>query len=60
MQRIFISYSRKDMDFVRKLAVDLETAGYDVWWDITDLYGGDDWIRVNVRGRIPASVHGLR
>ena len=45
MQRIFISYSRKDMDFVRKLAGDLEKAGYDVWWDITDLRGGDDWVR---------------
>jgi len=41
MKKIFISYSRKDMDFVRKLAGDLETAGYDVWWDITDLQGGD-------------------
>jgi len=44
MQKIFISYSRKDMDFVRKLAGDLEAAGYDVWWDITDLQGGDDWV----------------
>src|SRR5262249_54418911 len=51
MQRIFISYSRKDMDFVRKLAGDLEKAGYDVWWDITDLRGGDDWPRV-----IPAAI----
>lgn len=45
MQKIFISYSRKDTDFVRKLAGDLEKAGYDVWWDITDLQGGDDWVR---------------
>jgi hypothetical protein len=45
MQRIFISYSRKDIDFVRKLAGDLEKAGYDVWWDISDLQGGDDWVR---------------
>ena len=45
MQKIFISYSRKDMDFVRKLAGDLEMAGYDVWWDISDLRGGDDWVR---------------
>jgi len=45
MQKIFISYSRKDIDFARKLAGDLESAGYDVWWDITDLQGGDDWIR---------------
>ena len=45
MQQIFISYSRKDIDFVRKLAGDLEKAGYDVWWDLTDLRGGDDWPR---------------
>lgn len=44
MHKIFISYSRKDIDFVRKLAGDLETAGYDVWWDITDLRGGDEWV----------------
>ena len=51
MQKIFISYSRKDIDFVRKLAGDLEKAGYDVWWDITDLRGGDDWVR-----QIPGAI----
>jgi hypothetical protein len=24
----------------------LEKAGYDVWWDVSDLRGGDDWLRV--------------
>jgi TIR domain len=51
MAQIFISYSRKDIDFVRRLAGDLEKAGYDVWWDLTDLRGGDDWPRV-----IPAAI----
>src|SRR5512147_2158231 len=51
MQKIFVSYSRKDMDFARKLAGDLEKAGYDVWWDLTDLRGGDDWVR-----KIPAAI----
>lgn len=46
MQQIFISYSRKDIDFVRRLATDLENAGYEVWWDVSDLRGGDDWVRV--------------
>jgi hypothetical protein len=46
MPQIFISYSRKDIDFVRRLATDLENAGYDVWWDVSDLRGGDDWVRV--------------
>ena len=45
MPNIFISYSRKDIDFARKLAGDLEKAGYDVWWDISDLRGGDDWVQ---------------
>ena len=51
MQKIFISYSRKDIDFVRKLAGDLEKASYDVWWDITDLRGGDDWVKT-----LPAAI----
>src|SRR5215217_4059090 len=51
MTQIFISYSRKDFVFVRKLAGDLETAGYDVWWDVSDLRGGDDWMRI-----IPAAI----
>jgi len=44
MQKVFISYSRKDIVFVRRLAGDLEKAGYDVWWDLSDLRGGDDWV----------------
>lgn len=51
MEKIFISYSRKDTDFARKLANDLEKAGYDVWWDISDLQGGDDWVQ-----SIPAAI----
>jgi hypothetical protein len=51
MAQIFISYSRKDIGFARKLAGDLEKAGYEVWWDLTDLRGGDDWPRV-----IPAAI----
>ena len=51
MAQIFISYSRKDINFVRQLAGDLEKAGYEVWWDLTDLRGGDDWPRV-----IPAAI----
>ena len=51
MAKVFISYSRKDIGFARKLAGDLEKAGYEVWWDLTDLRGGDDWLRV-----IPAAI----
>src|SRR5512145_47700 len=51
MQRVFISYSRKDIDFARKLADDLNKAGFEVWWDISDLKGGDEWVRV-----IPSAI----
>ncbi len=49
--KVFISYSRKDIHFARRLAGDLEQAGFDVWWDISDLKGGDDWVRF-----IPAAI----
>lgn len=51
MHKIFISYSRKDITFIRKLAGDLEATSYDVWWDLTDLRGGDDWVK-----KIPAAI----
>jgi len=41
-KQVFISYARKDMIYARQLAADLERAGYSVWWDISDLRGGDD------------------
>jgi hypothetical protein len=43
--QVFISYSRKDIHFARRLAADLEASGFDVWWDLSDLKGGDDWVR---------------
>lgn len=51
MSRIFISYSRKDIEIARQLAAELQKAGFDVWWDISGLKGGDDWVRV-----IPAAI----
>lgn len=55
MEKVFISYSRKDIEFARKLAGDLKKAGYDVWWDITGLRGGDDWVST-----IPAAIAASR
>ena len=43
MTQVFISYSRRDIRFVEKLAKDVEGKGYDVWFDLTDLEGGDRW-----------------
>jgi len=45
-QQGLISYSRNDIKFARRLAGDLESVGFEAWWDISDLKGGDDWVRV--------------
>jgi len=45
LSRVFVSYSRKDIDFVRLLATDLQRVGFDVWWDISGIQGGDNWVR---------------
>ena len=33
MTKLFISYSRKDETFAKRLYADLIDAGFDVWWD---------------------------
>jgi formylglycine-generating enzyme required for sulfatase activity len=43
MTQVFISYSRKDLVFVERLAKDLQTAGLDVWYDLSGLAGGTRW-----------------
>ena len=45
MFQVFISYSRKDLNLVNQLAQDLKGAGFNVWWDVSDLKGGDTWVR---------------
>lgn len=45
MTQVFISYSRNDMDFVQRLAADLQRADLDVWWDLSDIQGSDVWER---------------
>ena len=42
-KKIFISYSRKDLIFVEKLAQDLSDSGYEVWYDLSKIEGGDRW-----------------
>jgi hypothetical protein len=37
MTQVFISYSRKDIEYVRILAKDLESSGLKAWYDISDL-----------------------
>jgi hypothetical protein len=43
MAQVFISYSRRDLSFVERLVVDLENAGLEVWYDLSDLGGGARW-----------------
>jgi hypothetical protein len=41
---VFLSYSRQDVEFARKLAADLKAEGHlDPWLDVTDLNAGDRW-----------------
>ena len=51
MTQVFISYSRKDLIFVERLAKDLESAGLDVWYDLSGLDGGTRWGR-EIQGAI--------
>lgn len=48
MSHIFISYSKKDRDYARKLADHLLSLGFDIWIDDQIDYG-DDWWRTIVR-----------
>jgi len=43
MTQVFISYSRRDIAFIEQLAADLQAAGLDVWYDLSDLEAGERW-----------------
>lgn len=43
MSKVFISYSRQDLNFVQGFAQTLMSNGVDVWWDLSSLQGGDNW-----------------
>src|SRR5688572_28907304 len=40
---IFISYSRKDREFVQRLAKDLSNEGFEVFIDIEAIRAGNNW-----------------
>lgn len=39
--QVFLSYSRKDKDFVDKFLADLKSTGINVWFDQRDIHAGD-------------------
>jgi hypothetical protein len=52
MKRVFVSYSRNNLDVITQLVEDLEAVGVDTWYDQT-LTGGQRWwenILANIRG----------
>ncbi len=48
--KIFISYSRKDQEFVDQLVADLEAHGVGVWVDRGDIVAGAAWRQQIVEG----------
>ena len=58
MAQVFISYSRKDLDFVEQLASDLKGSGLDVWYDLSNLHGGSRWSK-EIESAIRASKYVL-
>jgi hypothetical protein len=43
MRKLFVSYSRNDSEFVRRLAHDLRAAGIAIWLDQEDIAPGERW-----------------
>ena len=50
MPHAFISYSRKDTEFVEKLERDLNARGVVTWRDQTSIVGSEDWYASIVQG----------
>ena len=42
-QAIFLSYASQDADAARRICDALRTAGLEVWFDQSELRGGDAW-----------------
>ncbi|MBN1200880.1 MAG: TIR domain-containing protein [Anaerolineae bacterium] len=44
MAKVFISYSRKDTDTVRRIREQLEKLGHEIWIDTEAIKGGANWL----------------
>ncbi|MBI5771559.1 MAG: toll/interleukin-1 receptor domain-containing protein, partial [Verrucomicrobia bacterium] len=42
---VFLSYASQDGEAVRRIAEALRGAGVEVWFDLDELRGGDEWDR---------------
>ena len=58
MDQVFISYSRKDLEFVQRLANDLKAADFEVWYDLSGLEAGTRW-GTEIQKAIEESQHFL-
>ena len=48
---VFLSYAREDTDAARRIADALRGFGVEVWFDMSELRGGDQW-DAKIRGQI--------
>ena len=52
--RVFLSHSKKDVEFIRKLDLDLRTAQCDPWLDEIELRSGQPWLDQIFSSGIPS------
>src|SRR5207247_3200204 len=52
--RVFLSHSKKDVDFIRKLDFDLRAAQCDPWLDEIELRSGQPWLDQIFSSGIPS------
>ena len=50
---VFLSYAREDAGAAKRIADALRGFGVEVWFDMSELRGGDQW-DVKIRGQIKA------
>jgi len=53
---VFLSYASQDADAARQICDALRAAGIEVWFDQSELRGGDAWDQSIRRGVLPARM----
>ncbi len=54
--KLFVSYSRQDVEFAKTLANDLSQAGFDIWIDLDDIPAGRKWSSAIQQGLDAAQI----